>query len=120
MRRVCWASSLLNSRSAPEDSSTFQALPSYQVFQRDGPFFAAADTFEGAFSQIKVFKVFEVSDDSFLNVEGLGASRAPRQFLQAFLDKLRKLNRRHIFPCKSLAQSRLAHLALRVGLPRTL
>ena len=78
------------SRTSRRSSSIFQAMTFRDVVEWDGAFLATAATFERALSQIKVFEVFEVRKDTFLNVECFGARRSPGQLLQAFFDGLRK------------------------------
>jgi hypothetical protein len=90
--RAAWrrTSGLTTSRPTPSNPMSF-----HDVFKRDGLVFATADAFERALGQIEVLDLFQVRQDSFPNIEGLSASGASRQLLQAFLDGLRKSNRQH-------------------------
>jgi hypothetical protein len=61
----------------------------HDVFQRDSPLFAAADPFEGTFRQIQVLEVFQVFEDGFTDIVGLGPPCTPGELLQALFDGLR-------------------------------
>src|SRR5208283_1097038 len=67
----------------------------HRFYERDGAFFAAADAFQRAFGQIPIFDLFQVVEDGFPDVEGLGAPRAPGELLEALLDGLWQSNRQH-------------------------
>src|SRR5258707_15131776 len=70
-------------------------MPLHDLLQGDGPLFTAADAFQGAFGQIQVLDVFQVLEDGFTNLVGLGAPGAPGKLLQALFDGLRKSNGQH-------------------------
>src|ERR1700687_5166954 len=57
--------------------------------------FTAADAFQGAFGQIQVLDLFQVLEDGFTNIVGLGAPGTPGKLLQALFDGLRKSNGQH-------------------------
>jgi hypothetical protein len=61
-------------------------------FQPNGVFFAAANPFESAFSQVAIFQIVQVFEDGFADIVGFGAPSAPGQFVQAFFDGLWKPN----------------------------
>jgi len=65
------------------------------ISQGDGALFAATDSFQRAFGQIQVLEIFQVLQDGFPDVEGLGPAGAPRELLQAFFDGLWKANGQH-------------------------
>src|SRR6266481_2147736 len=95
MRLACDASSLPSSCSADSDSSTLQAKSLYDLLQGDGPLFTAADASQRAFGQIQVLDLFQVLEDGFTNIVGLGAPGTPGKLLQALFDGLRKSNGQH-------------------------
>jgi hypothetical protein len=67
----------------------------HDLLQGDGPLFTAADAFHGTFGQIQVLDLFQVLEDGFTNIVGLGASGTPGKLLQALFDGLRKSNGQH-------------------------
>src|SRR5882672_8210478 len=67
----------------------------YDLLQGDGPLFTAADALQGAFGQIQVLDLFQVLEDGFTNIVGLGAPGTPGKLLQALFDGLRKSNGQH-------------------------
>jgi len=67
----------------------------YDLLQRDCPLFTAADAFQGAFGQIQVLDLFQVLEDGFTDIVGLGAPGTPGKLLQALFDGLRKSNGQH-------------------------
>src|SRR6266403_1579316 len=67
----------------------------YGLLQGDGPLFTAADAFQGAFGQIQVLDLFQVLEDGFTDIVGLGAPGTPGKLLQALFDGLRKSNGQH-------------------------
>src|ERR1700731_1704148 len=67
----------------------------HDLLQGDGPLFTAADAFHGAFSQIQVLDLFQVLEDGFPDIVGLGAPGTPGKLLQALFDGLRKSNGQH-------------------------
>jgi hypothetical protein len=58
-------------------------MPLHDLLQGDGPLFTAADAFHGAFSPIQVLDLFQVLEDGFTNLVGLGAPGTPGKLLQA-------------------------------------
>ena len=70
-------------------------MPLHDLLQEGGSLFTAADAFQGAFGQIQALDLFQVLEDGFTNILGLGAPGAPGQLLQAFFDGLRKSNGQH-------------------------
>src|SRR5713101_8464794 len=70
-------------------------MPLHDLLQGDGPLFTAADAFQGAFGQIQVLDLFQVLEDGFTNIVGLGAPGTPGKLLQALFDGLRKSNGQH-------------------------
>ena len=54
-----------------------------------------ADAFQSAFGKVEVLKILQTSEDGFPDAEGLGASGAPGESRQAFLDGLRKTDGQH-------------------------
>jgi hypothetical protein len=89
--RSSWSSS----RSAAGERSIFHAIPFHDFLKRNS--FAAA-FFEGTqalFSDLQILEVFEVFEDGFAGVKGLGSSGALREAVQALFDVGRKVNREH-------------------------
>src|SRR4029077_14328394 len=70
-------------------------MPLHDLLQGDGPLFIAADAFQGAFGQRQVLDLFQVLEDGFTDIVGLGAPGPPGKLLQAFFDGLRKSNGQH-------------------------
>jgi hypothetical protein len=70
-------------------------MPLHDLLQGDRPLFTAADAFQGAFSQIQILDLFQVLEDGFTDIVGLGAPGPPGKLLQAFFDGLRKSNGQH-------------------------
>src|SRR6266568_1882431 len=70
-------------------------MPLHDLLQGDGPLFTAADAFQGAFGQIQVLDLFQVLEDGFTDIVGLGAPGTPGKLLQALFDGLRKSNGQH-------------------------
>ena len=59
-------------------------MPLPDLLQGDGPLFTAADTFQGAFGQIQVLDFFQVLEDGFTDVVGLGAASTPGKLPRRF------------------------------------
>src|SRR5712664_974448 len=95
MRLLCWGSSLPSSRSTWADSSTFQAMPLQGIFEWNGLFFPAADTFERAFGSVEVFEIVKMLKDRLADIEGLSTTGAAGQFLEALFDGWGKANGQH-------------------------
>src|SRR6266478_5072306 len=95
MRRACRGSSLRRSRSTSTESSIFQGVTLYDVFERNGGRFGAADAVEGALGEIKVLKFVKMLEDRFADIKGLGASGALGEFLQAFFDGFGETDGQH-------------------------
>ena len=72
-------------------------MPLHDLLQGDGPLCTAADAFQGAFGQIQVLDLFQVLEDGFTNIVGLGAPGTPGKLLQALFDGLRKSNGQHSY-----------------------
>src|SRR5882724_9087119 len=70
-------------------------MPLHDLLQGDGPLFTAANAFQGAFGQIQVLDLFQVLEDGFTDIVGLGAPGTPGKLLQALFDGLRKSNGQH-------------------------
>jgi len=56
------------------------------ILQGYGAVFAATDAFQRGFREIQVFEIFQMLQDGFPNIEGLGAASVPRKLFQAFFD----------------------------------
>src|SRR6266436_810454 len=95
MRLACCGSSLWSSRSASTESSIFQGMTLYDVFERNGGRFAAADAVEGALGEIKVLKFVKMLEDRFADIKGLGASGAPGKLFQALFNGFGKADGQH-------------------------
>src|SRR6266853_6307849 len=67
----------------------------HDLLQGDGPLFTPADAFHGAFSQIQILDLFQVLEDGFTDIVGLGAPGTPGKFLSALFDGLQKSNGQH-------------------------
>src|SRR5258708_22643583 len=61
----------------------------HDLLQGDGPLFTAADAFQGPFGQIQVLDLFQVLEDGFTDIVGLGSPGTPGKLLQALFDGLR-------------------------------
>ena len=65
------------------------------ILQGYGAVFTATDAFQRGFGEIQVFEIFQVLQDGFPNIEGLGTPGAPGELFQAFFDGERKANGKH-------------------------
>jgi hypothetical protein len=84
MRLLFGRSSLLSSLSASAENSILNAMTIHQFLQWNRGFFPAADTFQAVFGEVDVFKIFEILQNGFADVEGLRSPGAACEFSRRF------------------------------------
>src|SRR5260370_5035663 len=95
-------------------------MPLHHLLQGDRPLFTATDAFQGAFGQIQVLDLFQVLEDGFTDIVGLGAPGTPGKLLQALFDGLRKSNGQHKYLATEACHNvpRATRTTLRTLMPR--